>query len=209
VAVEEFTRWFLAIFFSGVAGFYTVRVILLQRRRGRSPVYDGEPGSRHRRVHRIFRVFRAAIFGLCVICLGSPEVDRYIVIIELLWHPAVLLAGAALLLAGFATVLVIHFHMGENWRSGTRDTDRTALVTTGPFTVSRYPMMMAVVTAQTGFFLALPSLFSLLCLAVGVWAVLAQVDIEEVVLEQRFGDAYRSYCKSTPRWLRFGMAINA
>ena len=36
-------------------------------------------------------------------------------------------------------------------------------------------MMLAVVAAQLGFFLALPSLFSLLCLAVGVWAFLAQV----------------------------------
>lgn len=106
-------------------------------------------------------------------------------------------------------VLVIHFHMGENWRSGSRDIDRTSLVTTGPFALSRNPMMLAVVTAQTGFFLALPSLFSLLCRAVGVWDVLAQVDIEEVVLEQRFGDAHRTYCKSTPRWLRFGRSINA
>tara|TARA_A100001037_G_scaffold56671_1_gene48973 strand:+ start:16539 stop:16952 length:414 start_codon:yes stop_codon:yes gene_type:complete len=133
VAVEEFTRWFLATFFSGTAGFYTVRIILLRWRQRRSPVYDGEPGSRHLYVHRFFR---AAIFGVCVIRLGWHEFDRYLVTIDPLWHPAILLAGDALLLAGFATVLVIHFHMGENWRSGTPDSDGTVLLNTGPFAVT-------------------------------------------------------------------------
>ena len=64
-------------------------------------------------------------------------------------------------------------------------------------------MMLCVILGQLGLFLALPSLFTLVCLGVGTWAVLSQVGVEEKLLQQRFGEAYTAYKTSTPRWLFF------
>jgi len=201
VSAVDFTRWFLALFFVGVAVFYTIRILILKHRMGTSPVFSGRLGSLHWTTHTVFRVFRVVITGVCLTRLWWPELDAYLLPVYELWHPALLLTGDALLLAAFISVVAIHLYMGENWRSGTRKEDRARLITTGPFAVSRNPMMLGVVTAQVGFFLALPSLFTVVCLILGVWAVTAQVGVEERLLQQRYGKQYEDYAAHTPRWL--------
>jgi protein-S-isoprenylcysteine O-methyltransferase Ste14 len=201
VKAVEFTRWFLAVFFPAVAIFYTIRILAEKARTGTSPVFSGTPGTTHFATHLTFRVFRVAILVVCCARLAWPGVDIYLVPIPMLAHPAVLLTGDALLLASFTAVLYIHFYMGEDWRSGTRQGSEPRLITSGPFAFSRNPMMMAVIAAQLGLFLALPSLFTLVCLAAGLWAVPAQVRTEEHLLEARYGPAYDAYATRTPRWL--------
>jgi protein-S-isoprenylcysteine O-methyltransferase Ste14 len=201
MSAVDFTRWFLALFFVGVAAFYTVRIIVAKRRMHASPVFSGEPGTLHWATHTVFRVFRVLILGVCLVRLAWPGLDRYLVTFDALWRPVVLVLGCSLLVGSFLAVILIHYYMGEEWRSGTRAEDRTRLITTGPFTVSRNPMMLCVIVAQVGLFLALPSLFTLVCLVLGVWAVNAQVGVEERLLRQRFGEDYDTYVSHTPRWL--------
>lgn len=197
----EFTRWFLAGYFSAVAIFYTVRVLGERARTGASPVFSGTPGTTHFVTHLAFRGFRVAILGVCCARLVWPAFDAYLGPIRVLWHPAVLLSGAALMLASLSAALYIHFYLGRDWRSGTRDGDAPRLITSGPFAISRNPMMVFVMTGQIGLFLALPTAFTLLCLVAGVWAVLTQVGVEERMLEARYGAAYEAYASQTPRWL--------
>jgi protein-S-isoprenylcysteine O-methyltransferase Ste14 len=175
----------------------------------RSHIEDESPFTAKdiRSNHTIFRVFRALIFGVCLARLAWPELDRYLVIFDALWHPVVFILGSGLLGAGFLAVILIHFYMGADWRSGTRAEDRTRLITTGPFTVSRNPMMLGVIAAQVGLFLALPSLFTLVCLVLGVWAVTAQVGVEERLLRRRFGEDYDTYLSHTPRWLIYRQSL--
>lgn len=196
-----FTSWFLAIYFLAVASFYTVRILAEKARTGISPVFAGTPGTTHFATHTTFRVFRLLILGVCCVRLAWPTFDTYIVPFPALWHPAVLIIGDILLFASFTTVLFIHFYMGEDWRSGIRQGNGARLITSGPFTFSRNPMMLLVMTAQLGLFLALPSVFTLICLAVGLWAVVTQVHVEERMLETRYGTAYEAYKRRTPRWL--------
>ena len=197
----EFTRWFLAAFFTAVAAFYTGRIILAARYRGTSPVFAGRPGSAHYLTHLAFRVFRVVIWLVCVVRCAVPDADGLIGPIHLLWTAPVVLIGDALLAGSFAFALHVHFYMGRDWRSGTHDEDMGRLITTGPFAVSRNPMLLAVQGAQIGLFLALPSVFTLVCLGVGLWAVHAQVRVEEVALAARHGGVYAAYRSETPRWL--------
>lgn len=196
-----FTRWFLAVYFLAVAAFYTVRILAERARTGASPVFSGTPGTAHFATHTTFRVFRVAILAACCARMAWPGFDTYLGPLPALWHPAVMLLGDALLLASFVTVLCIHFYLGEDWRSGVRPGGEARLITSGPFAVSRNPMMLFVIAAQIGLFLALPSVFTLVCLAAGVWAVLAQVRVEERMLGARYGAAYEAYVDRTPRWL--------
>ena len=203
MAAADFTRWFLALFFLGVAAFYTLRIIVAKRQIGASPVYTGKFGTLHWTTHTLFRVFRVLILGVCLARLAWPDFDDFLITFDDLWHSAVLILGCGLLLASFFAIIAIHVYMGENWRSGTRADDRTRLITTGPFKLSRNPMMLCVILGQVGLFLALPTLFTLVCLIVGVWAVIAQMLVEERSLQQRFGAEYDIYRARTPRWLIF------
>ena len=197
----EIARWYLAVFFCGVGLFYIVRIQSLASKLEQPVTYMGTRWSLHWVTHRLFRIFRMAIFLACLARVPYPSVDAWLVPIAALWHPAVLLAGCLLLTLSFAGLVVINLYMNGYWRSGTRPDDVPALITTGPFAISQNPMTLLILLGQLGFFLALPSLFSLVCLAVGVWAVIAQTGVERGVLAEKFGDDYRDYALRTPRFL--------
>jgi protein-S-isoprenylcysteine O-methyltransferase Ste14 len=78
----------------------------------------------------------------------------------------------------------------------------TALVTSGPFAITRNPIYLAFAAIYLGIALRVRS-FSLLALLPVALAVMERgvIDREERYLERRFGDAYRSYCNRVPRWL--------
>ena len=91
--------------------------------------------------------------------------------------------------------------MHEDWRSGIDDQHVSGhLLTDGPFGRSRNPLFLAVMTGQLGFFLALPSVFSLVCLVTGVLVIMRQAREEEKALARRFDEQYEAYCKRVPRW---------
>ncbi len=201
MATAEFTRWFLALFFLSVALFYVVRIITAKRKIGLSPVFYGEVFTLHWATHSIFRVCRSLILAVCLVRLVWPEFDAYLLIFDALWYSPVFFLGNSLLITSFFAIIALHLFLGEDWRSGTRNQDNTRLYTSGPFKLTRNPMMLCVIMGQAGLFLALPSMFTLVCLVLGVWAVNAQVRVEEELLQQRFGAEYKIYLARTPRWL--------
>jgi protein-S-isoprenylcysteine O-methyltransferase Ste14 len=78
----------------------------------------------------------------------------------------------------------------------------TALVTEGPFRLSRNPIYLGFTVAYLGLALLLDALWSLLLLpavlAVMVRGVIAR---EEAYLERRFGERYRAYRARVRRWI--------
>lgn len=76
------------------------------------------------------------------------------------------------------------------------------LVTRGPFSVLRNPIMAAEVLVIWGETLYLSSLGVLLyALAVSIGAHAAVRYVEEPELRKRFGASYEEYCRLVPRWL--------
>ncbi|GAA4756230.1 isoprenylcysteine carboxylmethyltransferase family protein [Modestobacter marinus] len=109
-------------------------------------------------------------------------------------------AGLVIAGIGFVGVLAAQSGMGTSWRIGVDETERTSLVTDGPFGIVRNPVFTFMLTAQAGLTLAVPTLVSgaaLLCLLL---AVELQVRlIEEPHLLHLHGDAYRHFAAHTGR----------
>ena len=101
----DFARWFLALFFLGVAAFYTIRIVILKHRIGKSPVFDGQFGTLHWSTHATFRLFRVLILGVCLVRLAWHEFDGYLIPFDALWHPLVLIAGVGLLFTSFTKLM--------------------------------------------------------------------------------------------------------
>ncbi|QHJ12845.1 hypothetical protein FX988_03103 [Paraglaciecola mesophila] len=198
--IYEFTRLYLAIFYTFVALFYTCKIIIVKKSSGHEQVFPGQRFCVSWWNHLLFRLFRATIWMVCVFRLIFPNLDEYLGMFAAMLNVPVMFAGNILLTCGFLTTIIIHVSMGSQWRSGVDPQGPNSLITSGFFRFSRNPMFVAIGVSQLGFFLALPSIFSLLCLIIGIVSLYRQALVEEAHLAQVHPDDYAHYSAKTRRW---------
>lgn len=197
---EPLVRYFLGIFFLMIGLQFTSRSLGLYARMGFSFINYGERASAGWWHRHIFNIFRALILGV-VVARIFVDIDPWLGVFGSLYHGPVLVTGVVFLLLSFSLVNYLQAYMHADWRSGVDPKQDRHLLTDGPFKRSRNPAFMSVMLGQLGFFLALPSVFSLVCLVAGVTVLVRQVRVEEEALARLFGDAYEAYRRRVPRWL--------
>jgi len=195
---ELFVRYFLGGYFTFIAVFYSFRLIL--NRSDNTLTHLGRVGTSHWIGHITFRFFRLLIWWICVARIFYPEIDHYLGLFPLLKFIWLNLAGVALILSGFAIILICHRALGQNWRLGIDPTGPDYLLTRHIYSYSRNPIFIGVLIGQFGFFLALPGIFSLVCLIIGGLSIANQIKLEEAYLSERFGEQYHDYCQKVSRW---------
>jgi len=200
-ATIEFTRIYLALFYTFVAAFYAIRITTEKRCQQHEVIFPGNNFSTTWWNHMVFRVFRVTIWAVCVMRVFTPSLDGYLGIIPTLNVSPILLTGNILLTGGFLLTMGVHLHLGHQWRSGIDPEAPPQLWTRGPYSFSRNPMFLGVATAQAGFFLALPSVFSGICLLLGWYTLHRQTREEEAYLLERFPTDYVAYSDRVRRWL--------
>jgi len=199
--VEPVVRVFLGIFFLMIGLQFSARTLGLYQRMGFSHINYGARGNATWWHRHTFNVFRAAILLICLVRIGV-DVDPWLGVFPWLYQWPVLLMGMLVLMVSFTAVNYLQAYMHDDWRSGIDEHPREGkLVTEGPFARSRNPLFLAVMTGQLGFFLALPSVFTLVCLIVGVLVITRQAREEEKALAHQFGEVYEEYRQRVPRWL--------
>jgi protein-S-isoprenylcysteine O-methyltransferase Ste14 len=113
-----------------------------------------------------------------------------------------LAAGLGLAAAGFALVVLSARRFARAGTSVIPTEPSTALVTAGPYAITRNPIYIGFVLAYFGLAIVLTSVW-MLVLLIPVLVVLQRgvVEREEAYLERKFGDVYRKYRARVPRWL--------
>ncbi|WP_088328809.1 isoprenylcysteine carboxylmethyltransferase family protein [Lacimicrobium sp. SS2-24] len=196
-----FSRIFLAAFYTFVAAFYVVSITVKKRSQHTEVIFPGQRFCATWWNHILFRVFRIAIWMVCVWRFFLPQTEHYLGMFSSLYHAPVVITGMILLSVGFVGTMSIHLLLGDRWRSGIDPYQPEGLMTQGVYGLSRNPMFVGVAMAQLGFFLALPSMFSLVCLLVGQVTLHRQVKSEEAHLSARFPQDYALYRRNVRRWL--------
>jgi protein-S-isoprenylcysteine O-methyltransferase Ste14 len=111
-------------------------------------------------------------------------------------------AGGGLFFGGLLTTLLSQLAMGDSWRIGVDRSERTDLVTSGPFTAVRNPIFTGMVIASIGMTLLAPNPVSLLALVCLVAALEVQTRlVEEPYLLRVQGRPYREYAARAGRFL--------
>lgn len=124
--------------------------------------------------------------------------------IDALDTTAVHVAGLVLAVAGIAATFYAQVAMGESWRIGVDHTERTDLVTSGPFALVRNPIFSAMLPTALGLVLLVPSWIAIVGFAGLVVALELQVRVvEEPYLVQTHGERYRAYAARTGRFVPF------
>ncbi len=198
VDADTLSRFFLAIYFLLIGVHYTHVALGRAARSRQSHINSGAPRSSAWWVRQTFNFFRSFILILCVARLFLP-VDGLLLRFDALYQLPVVASGVGLMLVSLGIISYVHAYMGDQWRSGI-DTNSATLLTDGPYQRSRNPMFIGIILGQLGFFLALPSAFTLLCLIAGASALVVQSKNEEDALAQLFGEQYRRYQAQVPRW---------
>jgi protein-S-isoprenylcysteine O-methyltransferase Ste14 len=111
-------------------------------------------------------------------------------------------AGLGLFWGGLVTTLGAQFAMGESWRIGVDESERTEMVTTGPFSMVRNPIFTAMVPAALGIALLVPNVVAVIAVIALVVALEIQVRlVEEPYLLRAHGDAYARYAGRVGRFV--------
>jgi protein-S-isoprenylcysteine O-methyltransferase Ste14 len=122
--------------------------------------------------------------------------------IEVLDVDALHVLGIALAALGGMAVFLAQLGMGENWRIGVSDEQRTDLVTGGWFSLCRNPIYTAMIVGWIGFTLMVPTWLSFLAVVViGIGLEIQVRAVEEPYLVRTHGDEYRAYASRVGRFL--------
>jgi protein-S-isoprenylcysteine O-methyltransferase Ste14 len=122
--------------------------------------------------------------------------------IDALDQPAAHAVGIVLAIAGTVATLLAQFAMGDSWRIGVDPSERTALVTSGPFALVRNPIFAAMLPTALGLVLMVPSVIAIVGLAALIASLEVQVRIvEEPYLRSVHGQRYADYAGSVGRFV--------
>lgn len=111
-------------------------------------------------------------------------------------------AGTGLFFGGLATILVAQLAMGDSWRIGVDQEERTELVTGGPFQAVRNPIFAGMIPTSLGIALLVPNAVAVLALVLLIAALEIQTRlVEEPYLLEVHGSAYRDYAGRVGRFL--------
>jgi protein-S-isoprenylcysteine O-methyltransferase Ste14 len=103
---------------------------------------------------------------------------------------------------GLASTLWAQLAMGDSWRVGVDERERTALVASGPFRLVRNPIYTSMLLGMGGVALLTPNLVAALAVTTLVVALELQVRrVEEPHLLRVHAAAYRAYAARTGRFL--------
>lgn len=177
---------------------FLVRTLLQLRRTGDSGWrgVTGEPGSSEWWAGVLFVVaLVAGLLGPVADLLGLDPINP-------LSAPVAQGAGGVIAVGGVLATFWTQMAMGASWRIGVDDTERTALVTTGPFALVRNPIFSAMALTGTGLTLIVPNAVAVTGLVLLVLALQLQVRVvEEPYLRATHGAAYLRYAATTGRFL--------
>ena len=111
-------------------------------------------------------------------------------------------AGVVFAVLGIALTLYAQIAMGTSWRIGVEESERTELVTDGPFGLVRNPIFSAMIPTALGLTLMVPSVVAV----IGFVALLVALELQVRVVEEPYlarvqGEAYTRYASRTGRFV--------
>ena len=109
-------------------------------------------------------------------------------------------AGVFLCLAGILLFLLSLVSFGKSFRVGIDKEDADKLVTTGVFAYSRNPIYLAFGVVLIGQFLIFSNWIVFVYLGAAIWLFHRQVLLEEIYLEEHYGEEFSAYCRLVKRY---------
>ena len=195
--LKYFLPVYLLAYFS--AAFFW-RSFTVWTKTGINPVVFRSSDNAHDFIGQVFKHLFALIVIAVLVYSFWPNAYRYMIPIDWLERLWLRWMGICLLLMSLIWTVVAQAQMGESWRIGIDEQNRTSLVQRGVFGFSRNPIFLGMMLTLLGLFLIIPNALTLLTFVMGVVLIQIQVRLEEKFLAETHGDQYAQYRKRVRRW---------
>jgi protein-S-isoprenylcysteine O-methyltransferase Ste14 len=117
--------------------------------------------------------------------------------------PLVLLAGAAVTIAGLLFAVWARVYLGRNWSRSVTIKEDHELITTGPYALARHPIYTGILTGLLGTAIALSQVRGFIAFALFFFAFWIKLRMEEQWMRSQFGETYVTYAHQTAALVPF------
>ncbi|WP_341224779.1 isoprenylcysteine carboxylmethyltransferase family protein [uncultured Arcticibacterium sp.] len=180
---------------------FVLRSLLLWKKTKVNPLTFNKGDDAHGYNGKVFGII--SIIELVVVSIYAfiPAWHKFLLPIWYLENETLVYIGWALLILSLLFVWFAQSNMRESWRIGIDEENKTELVTSGFFAISRNPIFLGIMIGNIGLFLVLPNAFTLLIIALSAVSINTQIRLEEEFLAKEFGEPYNQYKSKVNRWL--------
>lgn len=201
--MNDFIRIFLPVYLT--VFFFTIflfRTFVVWKKTGVNAYVSLKKEGAEGILSRYFKLIPLASILVVVIASGFPNIYLYLAPIHWLENLTIVrLSGIILLMLSLIWIWLSQTQMGNAWRIGIDNENKTHLVANGFFLISRNPIFLGMKINVIGFFLVIPNAATLAIMLLTCVVVELQVALEEKHLLELHGDDYVNYCKKVRRWL--------
>ena len=189
---------FLLVYFFLV---FFLRSYLLWKRTGVNPLTFNKTDDAHGYNGKVFTFISLLEFAVVFIYAFKSDWYQYLLPLWYLEHDYLQYIGWSFLIISLILVWVAQSQMANSWRIGIDEKNKTELVTTGLFSISRNPIFLGVMIANVGLLLIIPNAFTLLIVSLSTTSINTQIRLEEDFLQRNQGKKYQIYLNRVNRWL--------
>jgi protein-S-isoprenylcysteine O-methyltransferase Ste14 len=153
----------------------------------------------HGRAWQMMLVFHSIVLTILGNSLlwGMGRLSAITLIQPTFWMEVV---GCALMLTGWAVIVISQHQMGAAWRLGIVD-EPTELQKRGIYRYVRHPIYTGMIMSTIGMLVMMPTYIMLTLTVLALIGLNREAQLEEAHLTRMHGDAYRHFSAQTGRWL--------
>jgi protein-S-isoprenylcysteine O-methyltransferase Ste14 len=200
--MENFLRNYLPIFlFAYLLITFVLPSVRVYKQTGINPVTFGKSDNAHDYIGGVMKFLTALLIGAVLLFSISPNAYSYLNPFAYLQNEWLTYTGLIIVHLALIWIIVAQYHMRQSWRIGIDNTNKTALITIGLFSISRNPVFLGMILSTAGIFLILPNAIMLLITVTSYIVIQIQIRLEEEHLQKMHGSDYNEYKRKVKRLL--------
>lgn len=147
-------------------------------------------------------LFTVTIF-IAIISILSDYMNELFIPIPVLSKDYILFIGMFLLLLNLVISFLALVQMRDSWRVGIKEEDKTDLIISGIFKITRNPYFLSYILLFLAYILLVANVLILISSLLSFISIHKMIMKEEKYLEALHGAKYLDYKKNVPRYLLF------
>ena len=166
---------------------------------GINPVTFGKKDTAHNYIGFVMKLLIVLLLTAVLLFSFSGKIYNYLLPAYYLQNKTLCIIGLILIHIALLWIIIAQYQMSNSWRIGIDEVNKTELVTSGVFSISRNPIFFGMIVTTWGLFLILPNAMTFFIAAATYFIIQIQIRLEEEFLERQHGSHYKTYKKTTRR----------